>query len=317
MCHSSQLSDAYNPKTKSYEFDKSFQYISSKFIGSDLILGNLETTIVDETSNYSGYPRFGSPKTLVQTLKRTGFNILSTANNHSADKGSLGIDLTIKSIQNESMIPIGTYSSLEDYVTRKNLIFEINNIKIAIYNYSYSTNGIQVPNGKFVRLIEEKTIKEDIDYAKEVKADLIIVWYHFGTEYETKPDKNQLKWVDFAKNLGADIIIGGHPHVVQPVIKEPNHLIAYSLGNFISAQNRPFTDGGMILHFEFTLNTDQSKSISDISLVPVWVYPIGYKILPLNDLLENKLEIQIPINYRKKAEFYKKQYNKVMEDSRI
>ncbi len=314
MCHDSQLTSYYNSKTKSYHPEKSFQYITNRLQNSDLVLGNLETTIPKNPSDYSGYPRFGSPRSLLTALKKSGFSILSTANNHSADKGSFAIDNTISSVIEEGMTPIGTYSSDSDYDKRRNLIISKNEIKIAIYNYTYSTNGIQVPKPSRVRLIDEKTISEDISYAKTQAVDFIIIWYHFGTEYQITPDKSQLMWVNFALSNGADIVIGGHPHVVQRMEKIGEQFVAYSLGNFLSAQNRNFTDGGIILNFNLDLYTNGKKQISNIMYEPVWIDPQDYKIIPIEEMLENS---KMTPNKRKKMLEYRKEFLKVMSENRL
>lgn len=317
MCHSSQLNSYYNPKTKQYETFRSFELVKNRFDQSDLVLGNLETTLLQNPSNYSGYPRFGSPADLATSLKKAGFHILSTANNHSADKGSNGIDTTIDTVKNENMVPIGTYQSQQDYDTRRHFSVTKNQIKIGIYNYTYSTNGIKVPDGRIVRLLDEKTIIEDITYAKSLGTDLIIIWFHFGTEYQIKPDASQVRWVNFALNQGADVILGGHPHVVQRIEKINEQLVAYSLGNFLSAQNHPFTDGGIILNFSFSIDANGKKMISDISFEPVWVYPNGYRIVPISELNGDNLTIPLNKHYRKKASDYKIQFEKVMSENKI
>ncbi|MDZ4725125.1 MAG: CapA family protein [Leptospira sp.] len=325
MCHSSQLASYYDSKTKSYQADKSFDYIAKRIKNSDLVLGNLETTIVSSPDLYSGYPRFGSPKAIVKSLKKTGFHIISTANNHSADKESLGIDLTIDTVLEEGMIPIGTYKSMDDYITRKNLIITLNDIKIAIYNYTYSTNGVKVPKDRIVRLIDEESISKDLAFAKQNQADFIIVWYHFGTEYQIKPDSYQEKWVNFALKNGANIVIGGHPHVVQKIERynlnkdslSDEQFIAYSLGNFLSAQSRPFTDGGMLLHFNILIEENGKRTISDIKPEPVWVSPNGYRIIPIEAYLNNEMEIQLSPNHKKRMLNYYKEFQKVMNDNKI
>ncbi|WP_246047032.1 CapA family protein [Leptospira ognonensis] len=317
MCHSSQLNSYYNPKTKNYDTSRSFELIRNRFEQSDLVLGNLETTLVKNPSDYSGYPRFGSPIDLATSLKNAGFHVLSTANNHSADKGSPGIDITIETVRKENMVPIGSYQSQQDYDLRRHFSVIKNNLKIAIYNYTYSTNGIKVPDGRIVRLIDEKTITEDMEHAKSIGMDLIIVWFHFGTEYQIKPDASQLRWVNFALNLGADVILGGHPHVVQRIDKINDQLVAYSLGNFLSAQNHPFTDGGIILNFNFSIDGNGQKLITDVAYESVWIYPHGYQIIPINEIDRENFKIPLNKHYRKKASDYKMQFDKVMSENKL
>ncbi len=313
MFHNSQLVKYYNSKTKSYNAEESFQWIRPKFVNSDLVMGNLETTIVNHAELYGGYPRFGSPKEVVFALKNSGFHILSTANNHSADKGSHGIDFTIDTVLDNEMIPLGTYKSEADFRNRRNFMMNKNGINIAIYNYTYSTNGIKVPKGKIVRLIEEESLEKDISFAKQNGANFVIVWFHFGTEYQTKPDAYQKKWVNRALELGADVVIGGHPHVVQKLERVGDKFFAYSLGNFLSAQNKPFTDGGLVLHFDLILSGNE-KDITNILPEAVWVDPSNYQIIPIDDALEGKLEIKLSDSKMIRMKNYKKQYLNVISD---
>ncbi|WP_167482876.1 CapA family protein [Leptospira jelokensis] len=308
MCHSSQISSYFDSKTKTYNSFKSFEYVSEILQNANLTLGNLETTISDNPSEFSGYPRFASPVGYVHGLKKAGFNILSTANNHSADTGPKGIDTTIRAVSENGMIPIGSYASYEDYQNRKDFIQDINGIKIAIYNYTYSTNGIPVREGRIVRLLNEDQIKNDIDFAKANGAHFIILWYHYGTEYSEKPDQSQTKWVNLGINSGADIIIGGHPHVVQKLdfYKDQNsneqRLVAYSLGNFLSAQNRKFTDGGVILSFTLTLELGKElvKKIEKVQTKSVWVDPRNYMIIPIQNYKQREFPIQLPKHLEKR-----------------
>lgn len=306
MCHSSQISAYYDPKTKTYNSIKSFEYVSKTLQNANLTFGNLETTITERSDEYSGYPRFGSPVGYLKGLKQAGFDILSTANNHSADKGSYGIDTTIKSVIETGMIPIGTFTSEEDYHNRKDFFQEVNGIKIAIYNYTYSTNGIPVRDGRIVRLLNEEQIKADVTYAKKNGIHFVILWYHYGNEYEEKPGANQIRWVNIGLDAGADIIIGGHPHVVQkidyyqnPILNE-DKLIAYSLGNFLSAQNRQYTDGGIILSFTLELNGQQEKKISQVQSEPIWVNPRSYQIIPIQMYKNSELPISLPKHLEKR-----------------
>lgn len=317
MCHNSQISTYYKPKTKDYDSSGSFEFVSKLLQDADLTLGNLETTIATDPNEFTGYPKFGSPIGFLTGIQNAGFDILSTANNHSADKGSFGIDFTIDSVFTKGMIPIGTFKSNADYLERKDFFQEINGIKIAIYNYTYSTNGIPVKNDRIVRLLNEVTIQEDVRFAKENGIHFVILWYHYGKEYEEKPDNSQTKWVNIGLAAGADIIIGGHPHVVQRVDlfqEEKNfedRLVAYSLGNFLSAQNREATDGGIILTFQLEIDSQQRKQIKDVMTEPVWVFPHGYKIIPIQKYKQNEISVKVPKNSEKRMFAYESHLKKI------
>jgi len=322
MCHNSQLGTYWNAKTKSYSADSSFEYVKPILQNYDIVFGNLETTITNNQADHSGYPRFGSPPQFVQSIAKAGFHVLSTANNHSADKGAKAIDLTIETVIAEGMTPLGTYTSDIDYQNRRHFILEKNGIRIAVYNYTYSTNGIKVPEDRIVRLIEEKKLKEDIQFAKTQGVDFTLVWFHYGTEYKTEPDKDQIKWVNIALEEGADLIIGGHPHVVQNFKKfdspsgksnTKQQLVAYSLGNFLSAQNAPFTDGGIILNFDLIVNGKDSKEIVNVNYEPVWVYPSGYRVIPIDRYLNQEINLKLPKHSEAKMKAYKTQLLKVLK----
>ncbi|MDF3821575.1 CapA family protein [Leptospira sp. 96542] len=317
MCHSPQLATYFQKTTKTYDSYPSFEFISEKLQSADLVFGNLETTIPSEQSEYSGYPRFGSPPGYVSGLKKAGFHILSTANNHSADKGADGIDNTIDTIIQNGMIPIGTYKNLYDYENRKDLIINTNGIRIAILNYTYSTNGIFVPKDRVVRLLDKASIEADVLRVRESNPDFIILWYHYGSEYTKEPDKSQKFWVKIGLDAGADIIIGGHPHVVQKteVIfnqeKNNHQLVAYSLGNFLSAQNMAYTDGGILLSLVLEINGETKNSyIKEIE--PVWVLPRGYKIIHYKAFKNQELNIQLTNLETKRFTDYITTLSKVM-----
>ncbi|PJZ83557.1 CapA family protein [Leptospira harrisiae] len=317
MCHNSQISTYYFPKSKQYDSSSSFEYVSNSLQDADLTLGNLETTIATDPNEFTGYPRFGSPIGYLTGIKNVGFDILSTANNHSADKGAFGIDNTIDSVKQMGMAPIGTFKSNSDYLDRKDFFIEVNGIKIAIYNYTYSTNGIPVKNDRIVRLLNEKQIQEDVAFAKERGNHFVILWYHYGTEYEEKPDKSETKWVNVGLDAGADIIIGGHPHVVQKIdqFQEEksweDRLVAYSLGNFLSAQNRENTDGGIILSFELEINSQKQKRIKNVITEPVWVYSHGYKIIPILKYTRNEIPLKLPKHSEKRMFGYEAHLKKI------
>lgn len=280
MGHDAQLASAYDKDCKCYNYEPVFEDIAPLLKGADYTIGNLETTLPGKQSLYSGYPQFGSPDSLVTALKNAGIDMLTLANNHSVDKGKDALIRTISVVEKHGIKSLGTYESIEAYNKRRVQITEIKGIRFVFLNYTYGTNMIAVPKGTEVNLIEDKRIKEDLEMARKLEPDSIVVLYHFGTEYLHYPDKYQQKYVDFAIENGADIVIGGHPHTVQPfgyrIAKDrfgetKPRLIAWSLGNFVSNQRRRYTDGGMIFQFEVTKEGDK-VSFHDVSYVPVWVH---------------------------------------------
>lgn len=297
MVHARQLGTAWEEECQCYNFHKTFLPVKSMIEGADLAIGNLETTLPGEKVGYTGYPEFGSPDSLVTALKDSGFDLVTTSNNHSVDKGARGIRRTIQVVDESGLLHLGTYDSMERYNRDRILMVERKGIRFAFLSYTYGTNGIAVPRGMVVNLIKKETIQEDIKLARARGADSIVVLYHFGGEYLRLPDDFQREMVDFAFQKGAQIVLGGHPHVLQPYRifrasdetgATKDRLVIYSLGNFVSNQRRRFTDGGMIFEFRVERDSDEIR-ITQVDHTPVWVHAVfegpgkGHYILPLEN----------------------------------
>ena len=323
MVHSTQLTSAFDPKCKCHNFHPVFKNIKEYLVSADIAFGNLETTLPGDSKLFAGYPQFGAPDELAHALKDAGFDILTTSNNHSVDTGRKGIDHTIDTLDSLGISHLGTYKSIEEFEKNRILLYTKNGINFAFLSYSYSTNGIAIPKDKVVNIIDKDRIREDIQLACSKKPDVLIVAYHFGTEYARFPDKFQKEMVDFAFQEGADIILGGHPHVLQPyeldLIQDKygerkQRLVIYSLGNFVSGQIKRYTNGGMIFNFKLTKKMQTGKteiSIQDVGYVPVFVYVSNdksgyqYNVLPVEKYLKNDQEMKLtPTAYRSMLEFY-------------
>ena len=307
MCHSVQFDYAQVSKN-SFDFNPVFRMVSEHLSKSDFTFGNLETVFAGKKAKYTGYPRFNSPSQLADALKNAGFDLLTTSNNHSLDRGEEGIRRTIAELDSRNINYSGTYVDQRDRDSIR--IFNIRGVSIAFLAYSYGTNGHPVPKGKsyLINMIDFDLIRKDIEKAKLLKPDLILVHYHFGEEYQREPNVFQKEVVQRTIEMGADIIIGGHPHVLQPVqfIKSNNSVfdsvfVAYSLGNFISNQRKRYADAGGILTLSISKNMyDKSIRISEIEFIPTWVFKGNtgnkneYVILPsipsMNDSSINYLD---------------------------
>lgn len=281
MVHQEQLDAAWNPATKKYEFHPFFTNVAPLFKESDWLIGNLETTMSGSDAGYSGYPMFNSPAELAHTLKEVGFTAVSTANNHSLDRKGPGILQTIKHLDEAGLLHTGTFASPED--RDEPLLLKKDGFTLALLSYTYGTNGIPIPEGKsyMINLIDPALIKKDIARAREKGADLVAVALHFGIEYQRMPNETQKKTAEQVVRDGADLILGAHPHVVQPYEwktvtledgREHRGLITYSLGNFISAQRWDYKDVGAIL--KLTLKKDASgvASIESAEMIPTYVH---------------------------------------------
>lgn len=281
MCHNTQYNDAYNEDTNSYDFSYVFEDISLYTKTADICVGNLETTFAGEDVGYSSYPTFNTPDSLAYELKDIGVDVLSTAGNHALDKGFDGLSRTIDVLNDADIAHLGTYKTAEEQ--NKPLIKYVKGIKLAFVNFTYGTNGISIPSDKqfCVNLIDEDFIKTQIEIAKNESPDIIVACMHWGNEYKTSQNSSQEELADFLFQNGVDIILGTHPHVLEPMEKRTVTLedgstkdgfVIYSLGNFIADQNAEYTRNSIILNLDITKHVDGSISIDNYEYVPIYMY---------------------------------------------
>ena len=281
MCHNTQYNDAYNKDTDTYDFSYVFDDISLYTKTADICVGNLETTFAGEEVGYSSYPTFNTPDELAYDLKDLGVDVLSTAGNHALDKGFDGLSRTIDTLNAADISHLGTYKSEEEQ--NKTLIKYVKGIKIAFVNYTYGTNGIAIPSDKpfCVNLIDEDLMKKQIESAKEENPDIIIACMHWGNEYKTTQNSTQEELADFLFQNGVDIILGTHPHVLEPMEKRTVTLedgstkdgfVIYSLGNFIADQNAEYTRDSIILNIDITKHVDGTITIDNYDYIPIYMY---------------------------------------------
>ena len=281
MCHNTQYIDAYNESNNTYDFSYVFNDISLYTKTADICIGNLETTFAGEEVGYSSYPTFNTPDSLAYELKDIGLDVLSTAGNHALDKGFDGLSRTIDTLNAADISHLGTYKNEEDQ--NKTLIKYVKGIKIAFVNYAYGTNGIPLPSDKpfCVNLIDENLMKTQIDNAKKENPDIIVACMHWGNEYKTKQNSTQEDLANFLFQNGVDIILGTHPHVLEPMEKRTVTLedgstkdgfVIYSLGNFISDQNAENTRSSIILNLDITKHVDGKITIDKYEYIPIYMY---------------------------------------------
>ncbi|MHA6483966.1 CapA family protein [Paenibacillus sp. strain BS8-2] len=297
MSHSPQLPGSYDVATGKYDFTPFFEHVKPILSEGDWVMANLETPIAGPDFGYSGYPTFNAPTELAEALRNAGFNLLSTANNHSLDKGEKGLLKTLEHVHALGFKTVGTAASQAD--ADAHIIVEQNGIRMGLLSYTYGTNGIPIPQGKpyLVNLIDEVKIKSDIKKLREAGADLVTVALHFGTEYQFVPNETQTTLARSLAAAGADIIAGSHPHVVQPyeVVealdeqgRSKQALIIYSMGNFISNQRGDSKDYGVIFKVGIKKNmTDGFTELTEIEAIPTWVHRYRpnksylYRVLPV------------------------------------
>jgi poly-gamma-glutamate synthesis protein (capsule biosynthesis protein) len=235
---------------------------------ADLAIGNLELTLPGKPP-YTGYPTFKSPDELPLALRAAGFDLLVTANNHSNDGGPIGVQNTIKTLEKNGFYQTGTFIDSSHRAALYPLIVYKGNFKLAFLNYTYGTNGIPNHKPSVVNLIDEKAIKADIDAAKAHKPDAIITVVHWGDEYQLAENERQRALAQKMLSWGSTMVIGAHPHVVQPIKNYPlqeangatrNGLVVYSMGNFISAQTKTYTDIGLMVEIELEKKGSQQSA---------------------------------------------------------
>lgn len=275
MGHSPQIESAWNPDSGSYIYDSCFAFVRPIIESADLAIGNLELTFAGPP--YSGYPRFSSPDALGSALKNAGFDILCTANNHAADRGYEGLVRTLNVLDSLKILYTGTFRSKAERDSVYPLLIDAKGIRLALLNYSYSTNGMPFPLPGIVNLIDTGLIRKDIEQTKLLHPDLIFAFMHWGEEYERFPSSVQKKLARYLFHLGVDAIIGSHPHVVQPIEILTDSLagfsqcpVFWSLGNFISNQRVRYRDGGIMALIE--VRKDSAVRISSVEWIPVYVY---------------------------------------------
>ncbi len=318
MSHSPQTNDAYNAATNTYSYQPCFQYVKPWIESADYAVVNLETTL--NGPPYSGYPQFCAPDALAKDAKAIGFDLVSTANNHSMDKGFDGIVRTLDTLDKAGLAHVGSYRTQEEFDKNNGVVVaDVGGISVAFLSYTYGTNGIPIQEARNFSLncfntdymstctnLNQEKLKKELEHAKSLKPDLIAVMIHWGIEYQTSQNDYQTKVADFLIANGADVILGSHSHVPQPmetrnVTLEDGSVrsgfVSYSLGNFVSNQSPAtvsvnYTDTTAVLNLELTKDFSSGETtITNVSYVPLLVLNRGpgvqdqYLILDVNDAM--------------------------------
>lgn len=273
-----------------YNYDSCFYLIKEHISASDIACVNFETVLGGQP--YTGYPQFSSPDEFAFGLKNAGFDIFFLANNHTADRGRKGLERTIDVLDSIGIKHTGTFKSGQTRDLYYPLMIIKNGIRIAFLNYTYGTNGLPVKEPNIVNLTDSNLIKRDLFFTKRYKPDIIIAGMHWGEEYHTHPSKDQKKLADLLLRNGVRIVIGHHSHTVQPFVVNTEdgnirNVVYYSLGNFISNQRKPGTDGGMLAEIMISKKDENAPAVIEscgYSLVWVWKYSRNgkdnYRLIP-------------------------------------
>jgi len=310
MVHMPQLPAYYDKGTDSYDLTSWFSQVKPILERGDWVVGNLETPIAGKDLKFTGFPRFNAPNELADAIRGAGIQLVSTANNHSLDRGVPGVQRTLATVRKAGLIPFGTSADAKEQ--SRNVIEERNGIRMGFLSYTYGTNGIPIPKGKeyAVNLIDRNAIKKDIAKLKKAGADAVAVSLHFGVEYQRMPNAEQTSLAKELIGAGADLILGSHPHVVQPYeeISIPasesfdgsprKGVVIYSLGNFISNQTGDWKDVGVIFgaRLKKTVHPDGTVALEwkEITTEPTWVHIVWknknrhYTVIPLATELKQR-----------------------------
>ena len=288
-----------------YDFKPMLEHIKERVKDYDLAYYNQETILGGTELGLSTYPLFNSPYEVGDAFIDAGFNLVSLATNHTIDKGEKGV-LNSRNYWNQQadVLAAGSYSSFEE--RDKVVIKEVNGIKYAFLSYTTYTNGLIVPTGKeyLVNVYDEDLIKEEIARYRD-QVDLLMVAMHWGTEYMTYPTNEQKEISEYLASLGVDLIIGCHPHVIEPIEYIDDTLVIYSLGNFISSQIGVERLTGLMLSLNIKKEEYHGKTtISFEDIEGTLIYTDrnnGYIVYPYDMLTDNILN-----NYETYYEKYKK-----------
>lgn len=244
-----------------YDFTGCFTYIAPTITEADYAVCNLEVPL-GGGPDYTGFPCFSAPDSYAVALKDAGFDLFLTANNHCLDRHDKGARRTLTALDKLGVDHIGTYHDAADREKKVPFIKDINGIKFGFLNYTYGTNGIKATEGAEVALIDKKKMADEIRRTREAGAEMVVVAIHWGVEYVLLQNKNQEDVANFLIDQGVDMIIGGHPHVIQPMKVVHNDkenkdvLLVYSLGNFISNMNTADTRGGALVRARVERDAD-------------------------------------------------------------
>ena len=300
MGHSPQFQAAYNKVDGTYNYDICFRSVKPYIDNADIAVTNLEVPLAGKP--YSGYPYFSSPDALLDALKNAGYDVILTANNHVLDRGKYGLERTLKMITDRKLKHAGSYVNKSQKDSIYPLMLEKKGIKIALLNYTYGTNGNKLTPPNVVNRIDTNVIKNDIRRAKMKQPDLTVITLHWGNEYELQANTEQQMLARLFVREGVDLLIGGHPHVVQNAefLNSVTSVVPvfYSLGNSISNQRKPHTDGGIMVKVKIGVH---SKKIINTTYLPVYVYrgvlnkQYQYHLIPTIDFIKSPQNFPLPV----------------------
>ncbi|MCL1929867.1 CapA family protein [Candidatus Saccharibacteria bacterium] len=258
-----------------YDFRPFYENVKSEISAVDVAYINQETPFAGAALGLSSYPTFNGPTEIADALADTGFDWINTASNHSFDRGAAGVVASLDVIDRfPNIVQSGSARSAEEFERVKYL--ERNGVKIGLESFTYGLNGFQLPDDQpyLVNLIDDDLIHQRMEKLN-AETDVQVVSMHWGDEYATEPNAEQERLAQLLADLGAEVIVAEHPHVIQPVrwitSSDGQHktLVIYSMGNFLSAQDEPFNMLGLYVKWNIKYNdNDKTAEVSDVEIWP-------------------------------------------------
>lgn len=307
MLHQAQL-DATRNADATFNFLHYFSQLKNEITAADVAVVNLEVPLGG--APYSGYPAFCAPDQYAVSLKEAGFDLFLLANNHCLDKGNRGLVRTHAVLDSLGVKHTGTYLDQDNRQRRYPLIIREKDFRIVMLNYTYGTNGVKAEAPRMVNYIDKEQIAADIAEAKLFNPDFIIANMHWGIEYKQTPSGQQTQLANWLLQEGVALVIGSHPHVVQPIEMRQDSsgnntgLVVYSLGNFISNMSQQHTDGGIMLKATLC-RKGLKRYIASASYALLFVdrYKNDFEkedlwLIPAATRLEKQQQDSLPVNYR-------------------
>lgn len=333
MQHQTQINAART--STGYNYSPCFEYVKEHIRCADWAIGNLEVTLGGKP--YQGYPTFSAPDEYLTAIHEAGFDVLITANNHCLDKSRKGLERTLNLLDSLQIPHAGTYRDAEEREKHYPLLLEKKRFRIALLNYTYGTNGIEVTPPNVVNYIDTALISGDIEASRKLSPHAIIACMHWGEEYHSYPSHSQ-KWLtDWLLEKGVTHIIGSHPHVVQPIevrqdsLSGEKHLVVYSLGNYLSNMSARRTDGGLMVEMKLVKDSVATR-LADCGYSLVWTARPAvsgkkvHQLIPIDsapDSLQTRSYGLAPAALRQKTLFVKdsrklfREHNVGIEEKRI
>ncbi len=316
MIHQPMLAAAYDPFSHEYNFHPLFRFVNPIVHDADLAVLNLETTFGGKP--YGDFPDMSAPDTLAAAIRRAGFDFVMTANNRAGDTDKKGLDRTIDILDQQGLMHTGTFKdSLWRDQTYPALV-EMNGFKVALLNYSYGMDQHEFDNAGNINVIDTKLILSDLKDAKRLKADITIIYLHWGYEFQRQASSRQRYFARYCIENGADLVIGSNPLVVQPIenvffeegSKIKRGLVVYSLGNFASSYRQHYTDGGIMFEIEVSRDSSNDVIIDRAGYIPTWVYVekkddnTEYYVLPVSKIEEDSTVMPLNSSAKNKMNLF-------------